>query len=335
MLQAGKSVIQKDDLMVKVKPEYLYHAVKNPKPETEALIRQLRLVRTIDEKRYNLLKRNLPYVTCGIFNPPVRRTENFAWISHFMIDIDHVTEKQMDISGLRLKLSADPRVKLFFLSPGEDGLKVMFQFTERCCDAGIYSLFYKLFARKFSDQYQLDQVVDFRTSDVTRACFVSYDPDAYYNPAPDTIQISDWMDLNNPLEVKELQHEIREEEKKEETKISEKQPDDPDSEALAKIKAVLNPKLKIQKEKIIFVPQEIETSVDKVMERMKELGISIYDVTNIHYGKKFRFRLHLKEAEINLFYGKRGYTVVQTPRQGTNHELNEVCAAIMNEIFNA
>ena len=57
------------------------------------------------------------------------------------------------------------------------------------------------------------------------------------------------------------------------------------------------------------------------------------EVVNIHYGKKFKFRLQLKEAEINLFYGKRGYTVVQSPRHGTNAELNVVCAQILTEML--
>ena len=90
MLQAGKNVTQLNDPLVKIQVEYLYQAVKSPKPEMAAEIRQLRMVKTLDNRRYTQLKKNLPYIVCGIFNPPVRKGENFAWISHFMLDFDHL-----------------------------------------------------------------------------------------------------------------------------------------------------------------------------------------------------------------------------------------------------
>ena len=45
----------------------------------------------------------------------------------------------------------------------------------------LYSLFYKKFVKSFSEQYDLQQVVDAKTSDVSRACFLSHDKDAFYN----------------------------------------------------------------------------------------------------------------------------------------------------------
>ena len=69
---------------------------------------------------------------------------------------------------------------LCFLSPSEDGLKVLFRLKERCYDTGIYTLFYKAFVTSFSSQYQLEQVLDGRTCDVCRACFISADAYAFY-----------------------------------------------------------------------------------------------------------------------------------------------------------
>ena len=89
MLQAGKCIYKINYHLLKVTPEYLFYAVKNPKPEIISAVRQLRLVKNIDTKRYQELIRNLPYVVTGIFHPAVRRTENFAWINHFIVDIDH------------------------------------------------------------------------------------------------------------------------------------------------------------------------------------------------------------------------------------------------------
>ena len=48
MLQAGKLVTQINDPLTKVQPDYLYHAVRNPKAAIASQIRQLRIVRDID-----------------------------------------------------------------------------------------------------------------------------------------------------------------------------------------------------------------------------------------------------------------------------------------------
>ena len=41
-----------------------------------------------------------------------------------------------------------------------------------------------------------------------------------------------------------------------------------------------------------------------------------------------------KEAEVNLFYGKRGFSVVISPRRGTNEELNNVVAELIQQFVN-
>jgi hypothetical protein len=333
MLQAGKQITQPNDPLVKIQPEYLYHAVKKPKSDVEAAIRQLRLVRTIDENRYRQLKKQLPYVTCGIFNPPYRRTENFGWINHFILDIDHLGQKDMDPETVKARIAADPRVKLAFVSPGQDGLKVLFALTEKCFDPAQFSLFYKIFARSFSETYQLQQVIDKQTSDVARACFVSHDPDAYFNPAPDEINISAFVDFSNPLSVFELKSEIKREEKETVTEKGDAPPRGPDDEVLAAIKARLNPSFRAKREKIIFVPEEMENTVAQIVDHLQNNGIETREVVNIHYGKKFRLVLGHRQAEINVFYGRKGFSVVQTPRQGTNSELNAICAQLISEIL--
>ncbi len=334
MLQAGKSVTMKDDPLVRVHPEYLYHAVMNPKPDIAALIRQLRLLRTIDAKQYALKKRQLPYVVCGIFNPPVRRTENFGWINHFILDIDHIHSKFSDVKALRQKLIADQRVKMLFASPGEDGLKVMFQLKEKCYDASLYALFYKVFAISFAQQYHLEQILDGSTSDVTRACFVSYDPDIYFAPNADPVLLGDFINTSDLFGIRELKLELKEKEKEIPPIVQDDIPAGPDADQWAAIRARLNPSGKTKKEKNIFVPDEVNQAVEKVEIKMKEAGIDLKEVINIHYGKKFRFNYGVHEAEVNLFYGKRGYTVVVSPRQGTRPELNEICSGIINDIFN-
>ena len=81
------------------------------------------------------------------------------------------------------------------------------------------------------------------------------------------------------------------------------------------------------------MPDEAERMVETIVNAMAEKEIATVAVENIHYGKKFKFALGHRQAEINLFYGKKGFTAVITPRNGTNAELNQVCWQLVTEMF--
>lgn len=335
MIQTGKNVTAKDDPLMKIKPEYLYHKLIKPDPEISAKIRQLRVVKQLDTRQYAQLKRALPYVVCGLFNPPIRRTEHFAYTEYFIIDIDNISEKEMTIEGLRQQLQKDSRVMLSFISPGEDGLKLMFKLKERCYDPGIYSVFYRLFVKQFSNQYQIEQVVDARTSDVARACFISVDEEAYYNPNADTVDINAYINTEDTSDLFRIQKTLNKEYAEQaSSKVKSDVISGPDDDAFMQIKALLNPKLKAKIEKReAFVPDELNIVMEKLLPYLSEAGINVFEIQNIHYGKKIRMKVGFKEAEINLFYGKRGYSVVQSPRRGTNEELNTLCAELINQFL--
>lgn len=106
-----------------------------------------------------------------------------------------------------------------------------------------------------------------------------------------------------------------------------------EAEALAKIKETLNPALAEKRKKQIFVPDEAEKMVETIVNILAEKQIATLGVESIHYGKKFKFALGHRQAEINLFYGKKGFTAVITPRNGTNAELNKVCWQLITEMF--
>ena len=181
MIMYGTNIQLADDLLQKMQESELYDRIVHPEAQVEAKIRQLRVVYQIAPKQYNEQKRTLPYVVCGIFNPSYRRTENFGYTECFVLDIDHLSEKGLTVDAVKNRIRNDERVLLSFASPSEDGVKLMFRLRERCYDSGLFSVFYKEFLRRFSEQYQLEQVADKRTSDVTRACFMSADRDAYFN----------------------------------------------------------------------------------------------------------------------------------------------------------
>lgn len=321
-------------MLQKVPVKYVYDCLRNPRPEIESAIRQLRIIREIDAKQYTALKRQLPYMVCGMFNPPYRKSDNFAYTEYFIVDIDHLADKGLSVEETRRRVEKDQRVVLSFVSPGQDGLKVWFKLKERCYDSGLYTLFYKAFILSFGKQYGLQQVVDSKTSDVTRACFLSEDAQAYYNPEAESVVLSAYVDLNNPFsmfEQKRNQDKLQKEQAAEAPK--EKAPADPDKEAMDRIKQLLNPKAKKQKPEV-FVPHELDEVMLSLQPYVEQTGVTITEVINIQYGKKIRFKMGMKQAEINLFFGKRGFSVVQSSRTGTNAELNGLMADLVSDFIN-
>ena len=258
----------------------------------------------------------------------------------FIVDIDHLSDKQINLNDLKVKLQNDSRVLLLFKSPSQDGLKVMFKLSERCYDAGIYKIFYKAYVRTFAQQYELEQVVDERTSDVCRACFMSIDADAYYNPQADSVKINSFVDINNIFETTNLNKQLDKENK--ELKESQKEiitednlHNDPDAETLSKIKEILGvaKQKKEQTEKFVFVPQELEQIICDLKKYIENTGLVVSEIINIQYAKKIRVNIGVKQAEINLFYGKKGFTVVQSPRCGTSADLNQIVADLVESFI--
>ncbi len=306
----------------------LYHQIQHPRQEVVQLITKLRIVRSIDKQQYSMLKKQLPYYVCGIFYPPIRKTAHFAWIDTFIVDIDHLSQYGKDVADVRKVIQSDPRTVLCFLSPGEDGLKVVYKLKEKCHDAGHFSLFYKCFASSLVSLYSLENVIDFRTNDVTRACFASYDVDVYYNPEAESIDMGAFLDFNNMEAIAQLKHSLKLAKPKEENEavVDELPSSDPDIETMKQIRLRLNPKQRLKEERACYVPGILQELTDELNAYLSDLGYTVVAITSIQYGKKIQLELGLKRAEVNIFYGKRGFSVVQTPKNGTSAELNQLSA---------
>lgn len=331
MFSVGSNVRNNSESLKKVTPEYLFNALRSPKPEFLSRIRQLRIVRQINESQYVQLKQQLPYFVCASFNPPFRNTKNFAFTEYFIMDIDHICEKGLILDDLRRKIESDSRTMMCFLSPGEDGLKVIMKLKDRCYDAGVYSVFYKKFVYEFSLQYDLQQVLDIRTSDVTRACFMSVDSSAYYNPDAEPVDMAEIIDMEDSSVLLMQKKEV-EESMSALTDIADSSSNalevrEPDDDAMERIRGLLNMKTKkVSVERPVFVPAILDTIQGELSNYVRDIGFMVSDIINIQYGKKIRAKLGLKNAEINLFYGKRGFSVVVSPKTGTDGTLNVLLA---------
>lgn len=334
MIMFGTNIQSADDPLKRIEESELYNRIVHPEAHVEAKIRQLRIAYQIAPKQYTEQKRTLPYIVCGIFNPPYRNTENFGYTEYFIIDIDHLSEKGLTVEIVKARIRDDQRILLFFTSPSEDGVKVMFRLRERCYDPGLYSLFYKEFLHRFSEQYQLEQVADKRTSDVTRACFLSFDTEAYFNNDCEPIDIGVYVQQTDPLAMFDLMAKQKKEEKELPASDATPSPSDPDKEIMERIKQCLNPNSKnIRKKPDAFVPEQLNLIIDDLVTYIQDTGLVVTEIIDIQYGKKIRISMGMKLAEINLFFGKRGFSVVKSPRSGTNGELNDVTAQLIQSFI--
>ena len=103
---------------------------------------------------------------------------------------------------------------------------------------------------------------------------------------------------------------------------------------MEQIRQRLNPKqakpLELQP---VVVPAILNDLIDDIKSYIEETGLQVSEVINIQYGKKLRVSLGLKQAVVNLFYGKRGFSVVISPRRGTNSELNDLVAELLRSFI--
>ena len=161
---------------------------------------------------------------------------------------------------------------------------------------------------------------------------MSIDPDVYYTPVAELV---DWEQIvneqnsmalfENVKQVEEEQHQLGKECEKDELVSNE-----PGAETMQRIKSLLNPaRAKKEKIKEYFVPGILNDIIGDLKRYIEETGAIVTEIRDISYGKKIGVQVGLKFAEINLFYGKRGFNVVKSPKQGTSEELNAVVAELV------
>jgi hypothetical protein len=333
-MMTGNQIAAPNDPLQKAKLEQIVQAIRQPPISLQHKISQLRLIKGIDARQYQQLKKGLPYFVCSRFHPPHRKKENFAATDFLILDLDHLSELEEDLSELKNRLRSDPNLLFAFVSPGGDGLKLLFRLTESCHDPGLYKLFYQAFAIHFARQYQLEKVVDFRTNDVTRACFFSSDPEALYFPEAQALRMADFMDQDNPETIADIRntHQTLFQESPVAAQKPQTQPLDDD--ILRHIKQQLNPSFKPKTFKNAFVPEQLEARWTNIEAALVQAGFELKKTDAIQYGKKIVVSMGSYQAELNIFYGKKGFTVVKTTRNTNHADLMELAYQTLHQLFN-
>jgi len=340
MIQVGKNVTQQNDSLQAVSIEQIYKGLTNPNSELAKQLVLLRQLQTIDITQYRKQKTNLPYLVCGHFHPNFRKKENFAFTEYFILDLDHLHQFDINVEELKIKLKQEEQIVLLFISPSNDGLKAVFKLANKITDSAYYSMFYKLFAAHFANKYQLQGVVDLKTSDVSRCCFMSHDSQAYYNTEARVVDDTLFMQNEDINAIDFFKSEVKKSEKESKAAFDAAEIFSfPAAKTvltdtiLQDIKMRMNPNRTLKLAKNYYQPEELEGVLDGLKQFLEEHLIQIVAINPISYGKQIQMRATSKKAEVNLFYGKKGFTVVKTTKTGSCPELATLAHTIITDYF--
>lgn len=144
----------------------------------------------LDKAKRSELKKKLHAVTfSGLFDKK-RITENLKEYSNIVChDIDGLQPEE--IARLRDELKQDKYVYSFFLSPSGNGFKILFRTATTPQD---HTKCFNALGSYLVNNYSI--VFDEKCKDITRLCFMSYDPEMYLNVDSEVINsdfISEWI----------------------------------------------------------------------------------------------------------------------------------------------
>ena len=264
---------------------------------------RLRKIRDLDAKSYRSLKTRLPYVVGSTFGGGARHSDHFV-AAHFVL---------LDLDGMSLPDGRVPEcirqhesVRLAFVSPSGAGVKVLCPLDEPCDSLAAFKEFYRPFASRFAEIVRLAGSLDLRTCDATRAAFLAHDPHLYENPLALPVAWRAYLAPTAP------------------TADTESTIPTLDEAAYREVLRAANPRTTVKAAPQAFVPGELTRMQDDLRRHCLAHGLEVIQLTPINYGLKVQVRQGYRLAEVNLFFGKKGFTVVRSPKTGTDLALAEV-----------
>jgi len=336
MLYRGENITRSNTEILERRSVYeIYKEISKSESDLSVLVSRIRKVAGIDHSACQSLKKQLPFFAISFFGDKPRNTENFVHASYFIIDIDNCYENESNFIMLRNRIAQDPRVHLMFTSPGGAGLKLLFPLDEECVNTKFFSDAYRSFTSQLSRDINLEKKVDLSTSDVTRVCFLSYDKMAYYNPLPEKVCWKAYLPSHNLFTESKENDDDNGEYITTQLEIAEisNSSNDIHPDIYRAILKKLNPDGRYPVKKEYYVPEILNSLEEPVRDAVTKHSISISEIRDIHYGRKFCFSHGLHKAEINIYYGSKGFSVVITPGNGTHPELNKIVHTIVSDLI--
>lgn len=311
----GRNCKDANDFLERVSMYEVYEKIVQKSSDLEDLTKNLRAVLRYSKERYRSMKTSLPYFSCSVFNPAFRGIKNFEGASGLILDIDYQAPVPEDLIN---RMKTDPRVALGYISPSDMGLKLVFLFDKVIRDAEVYTQVYKHFSHEFAQLYHIADKLDGRNSDVSRISFLNHDANAWMHPDPIPL---DWESVYN--------HTVRE---MIPIPVQDVNSDNISPSVYKQILQKLDTRPKPVKVKIP-VHRDVMEVLPSIEEELKGYGIEIKESEGIQFGAKIRFFRGKDQGELNIYAGKRGFTVVTSPRKGTHPELNEIARHVVESVL--
>ena len=148
----------------------------------EKILELRELVRNDKIVEYNDKKRSLPAFTpSGIFEGGRKLDLLKEYSGCIVLDLDKLTPEQL--IAAKSKIISIPYTYSCFISPGGLGLKILVKVMSR-------PVYHKQVFEEVKNYYrnQLDLPIDPSGKDITRLCFVSWDPELFLNPSSTLFQ---------------------------------------------------------------------------------------------------------------------------------------------------
>ncbi len=144
----------------------------------------IKQLRSMNENGYSENKKRLPATTFAGRFAHRSKSGLIQPTGFVVIDIDHIDDT-VQLNKIRAKMIRDPHLLFSFVSPSGRGLKCVFvaQFT----DDLTYKVAYDTVNSHVEARYEIK--TDHSGKDICRLCFVSSDPEAYFNPAAEPFEI--------------------------------------------------------------------------------------------------------------------------------------------------
>ena len=131
---------------------------------------------------FEKLKKSLPAFTpSGTFEGGRKPDLLKAYNNCIILDIDHVEEPELN--RLKSAIVGDPFTTASFISPSGKGLKIIVQVDSL---KDFHKAAFEQVKDYFEKKYTL--IIDKSGKDITRLCFVSFDPEAHYNAVASIFQ---------------------------------------------------------------------------------------------------------------------------------------------------
>lgn len=172
-------------------------AIKNGRWKDK--IEELRAERDENQRRH--FKNRLPCVTfSGVFTKRLAEGGLAEYPEIVVLDVDKV--RKADIPKIKEALKEDNHIAAFFDSPSK-GLKILIHVSSSWDQ-------HREYAFPFLEEYMVTNYgiqIDPSGKDLTRLCFISYDPDLYYNESY-TIMNIDLKEKSNFRSIKDRTREL-------------------------------------------------------------------------------------------------------------------------------